>query len=191
VADAADAAAGSVAVLARPVVLVGMMGSGKTTVGKKIASKLQVPFVDTDAEIERRTDRSIAELFDADGEAAFREIESAMLAEVLVSDEPKVVATGGGAVLAASNRALLRERATVIWLHATAGVLAHRTRQDTGRPLLTGDHRAMLERLLAEREPLYREVADHVVDIDLADRKVVLARVLDAITSDARVRGAS
>jgi shikimate kinase len=166
----------------RAIVLVGMMGSGKTTVGKKLASKLQLPFVDTDAEIERREGRSVAEIFAADGEPSFRATESQVLGELLTADAPKVIATGGGAVLDPGNRTLLRQHAIVVWLQAPAGVLAQRVGDDTSRPLLADDPRTTIDRLLVERAPLYREVADHIVEVGRGDRRSVLARVLEAVT---------
>jgi shikimate kinase len=169
--------------LTGPVVLVGMMGSGKTTIGKKVAAALGVPFVDTDAEIEQREGRSVADLFARDGEPAFRQLEAAMLDDVVRRDAPMIVATGGGAVLADANRQLLRTRALVIWLRADAGLLAHRVADDESRPLLVDDARGTLERLIREREPLYREVADRIVEVDRSDRKVMVARVLDAVAS--------
>jgi len=179
--DAATASPAGTGALVGPVVLVGMMGSGKTTIGKKVAAALGVPFVDTDAEIERRQGRSVADIFASDGEPAFREIEAAVLAEIVGRDEPKVVATGGGAVLADANRHLLHERALVIWLKADAGLLAHRVADDDTRPLLGDDPRGSLERLIRDREPLYREVAHRTVEVDRSDRKVMVARVLDAV----------
>jgi shikimate kinase len=162
-----------------------MMGSGKTTIGKKVAAALGVPFIDTDAEIEKREGRSVADIFARDGEPAFRRLEAAMLDDVVRRDEPKVVATGGGAVLADTNRQLLHDRALVIWLRADAGLLAHRVADDDSRPLLGDDPRAALERLIHEREPLYREVAHRIVEVDRADRKVMVARVLDAVGAGA------
>jgi shikimate kinase len=164
--------------LDRPVVLVGMMGAGKSSIGGRVARRLGVPFVDVDAEIVEREGRSVATIFADDGEAAFRAIEHDVLAELLARTEPCVVATGGGSVLAPANRALLTERATVIWLRASPGVLAHRVPDDGTRPLLGDDPRAALTRIAAEREPLYREVAAHIVDVDRVDRRVVRDQVL-------------
>jgi shikimate kinase len=168
----------------RPVVLVGMMGSGKSTVGKRLANALGVPFADSDAEIEARAGCTIAEIFAADGEAAFRATEAATVAELVVADRPAVIATGGGAVLDATTRSLLQERATVVWLRASPGMLAHRIAGDGTRPLLADDPDAALRRLVTERDPLYRATADHVVDVDHVARKDVVDRVLDALAAD-------
>jgi shikimate kinase len=174
--------------LRRPLVLVGMMGSGKSTVGKRLASVLDVAFVDCDAEVERRAGRTVAEIFAADGEPAFRRTEAAVVAELVAAGHPTVIATGGGAVLDAGTRALLGDRASVVWLRASPGMLAHRIAADGTRPLLADDPDQALRRLVAERDPLYLEVADHIVDVDHVARKVVVERVLDALTAD---RGAA
>lgn len=164
--------------LRRPLVLVGLMGSGKSTIGKKLATALGVAFADSDTEIERRSGRAIASIFETEGEPAFRAAEAATIAELLSADPPGVVATGGGAVLDAATRDLLRERATVVWLRASPAVLVHRIAPDGTRPLLADDPRTALVRLAAEREPVYREVADHVVDVDHVPRKLVVDQVL-------------
>ena len=174
--------------LRRPVVLVGMMGSGKTTVGKRLAGALDVPFVDSDAEIERRAGRTIAELFAADGEPAFRVTEAAVVAELVAADRPAVIATGGGAVVDPATRALVRDRATVVWLRASPGMLAHRIAADGTRPLLDDDPVDALRRLVAERDPIYRAAADHIVDVDHVPRKAVVERVLDVLATDGAPR---
>ncbi len=172
------------AVLRRPLVLIGMMGSGKSTVGRRLASVLGVPFADTDAEVERRRGTTVADIFATDGEASFRADEASAVADLVVADTPSVVATGGGAVIAPQTRALLRERATVVWLRASPGMLASRIADDGTRPLLADDPRAELRRLADERAPLYRDAADHVVDVDHVGRREVVDRVLDALHAD-------
>ncbi|MBS1847121.1 MAG: shikimate kinase [Actinobacteria bacterium] len=147
-----------------------MMGSGKTTVGRRLAKTLDVDFVDTDAELEASTGRSVTDWFSGSGEEAFRAAESSVIARVLGADTTQVVATGGGAVLAKATRALLVEhRHTVVWLRAGPAFLASRLvgkRGGATRPLLGGKPRAALERLDAERRDLYAEVADIIVDIE-------------------------
>lgn len=148
----------------RRIFLVGLMGAGKTTVGKALARDLGLEFVDADHELQRRTGVSIPVIFDVEGEAGFRVREAAVLDE-LTSREGVVLATGGGAVLREDNRARLRSRGVVVYLRAGLDDLWARTRHDRNRPLLqTADPRRRLAELLAERDPLYREVADHVVD---------------------------
>jgi shikimate kinase len=171
------------------------MGSGKTTVGRRLARKLERPFVDADEEIEATSGRSIADWFAESGEAAFRKAESEVLANLLDRPDPLVVATGGGVVVAAENRArLTADGVTVVWLQATPGLLAHRVSQKPPRPhrpLLAEDPLAVLTRLATERDPWYAEVADLVVDIDPVHRagdkpKKQLARlVLDALAETA------
>jgi shikimate kinase len=144
--------------------LVGMMGAGKTTVGKLLAKHLGKTFVDTDHEIQKRTGVTVPTIFEIEGEAGFRRRESAMLEELARLDD-LVLATGGGIVLAESNRRLLRERGTVVYLRAALDDLWARTRHDRARPLLqSADPRGKLADLIAVRDPLYREVADIIMD---------------------------
>jgi len=146
-----------------PVFLIGMMGAGKTTIGRELAKRLGRRFVDCDHEIEARTGVKIPVIFDIEGEEGFRRRETQELEEL--SRQPDlIVATGGGIVLAAENRAILRERGTVVYLDVSPDVLYERTRHDRNRPLLqVDDPRARIEELYRAREPLYREVADLVV----------------------------
>jgi shikimate kinase len=143
------------------VYLVGMPGSGKSTVGAELAGRLGVPFVDLDVEIARRDGRSITEIFEGDGEAGFRALEAKELLEASTHD-PAVIACGGGVVLEPANRITLRNTGTCVFLDVPLDVLAARVPPDADRPLIraAGD----LERILAEREPLYREFAANVVD---------------------------
>jgi shikimate kinase len=146
------------------IVLVGMMGAGKSTVGRLLARRLKRDFRDSDHEIERRCGVRIPLIFEIEGEAGFRAREAQVLAE-LCGLERLVLATGGGAVLAAENRARLAAGGTVVYLHARPADLWQRVQHDRNRPLLlTADPRARLEQLYAERDPLYREVAEVVVD---------------------------
>ena len=148
----------------RNVFLVGMMGAGKTTAGRLIARRLKRPFYDSDHEIERRCGVKVPVIFDIEGEAGFRQREAAVIAE-LAALENVVLATGGGAVLAAPSRRLLAARGTVIYLHAQPEALYARVRHDKNRPLLaTPDPLARLRELYAQRDPLYREIADIVAD---------------------------
>ncbi len=140
--------------------LVGLSGAGKSTVGRLLAARLGWPLRDTDALVVARAGRTAAQIFAEDGEARFRELEGAALAETL-EDGPAVVATGGGIVLRAENRALLRARARVVWLDAPSdALLARLLAHDERRPLLDGaDPAARLEELRAARAALYAEVA--------------------------------
>jgi shikimate kinase len=143
------------------VYLVGMPGSGKSTVGPVLADRLGVPFVELDAEIERAAGRTVAEIFERDGEARFRELEAAALTDAAARD-PSVVSCGGGVVLEPANRVTLRATGVVVFLSVPLDVLAQRVAPAEDRPLIR--HEGDLQRLLAERERLYREFAAHVVD---------------------------
>ena len=144
--------------------LVGLMGAGKTTVGKLIARHLNRPFIDSDHEIEKRTGVNIPLIFELEGEAGFRTREAAIIEE-LTGQRNIVLATGGGAILSPRNRDNLRRNGTVIYLRAKVGDLWQRTRHDKNRPLLqTADPQAKLKVLFAQRDPLYREIADIIVD---------------------------
>lgn len=150
--------------MAENVFLVGLMGSGKTTVGRALARRLNKRFIDSDHEIEARTGVSIPLIFEIEGEASFRQRESEVIRD-LTALKDIVLATGGGAILRPENRAYLKTRGTVIYLHASVASILHRTSHDKNRPLLqTGDPRQTIERLSKEREPYYLEVADYVVE---------------------------
>jgi shikimate kinase len=145
--------------------LVGMPGCGKSTIGRQLARMRELLFVDVDHEIEHRLGCAIREFFDREGEDAFRDIEQDVLADVLKASNAAVVATGGGAVLRAENRAALRRSSTVVYLRAMPDDLARRLSRDTHRPLLqVADPRQRLRELYAIRDPLYREVAHMSVD---------------------------
>ena len=144
--------------------LVGMMGAGKTTVGRLLARRLKLRFLDSDHEIEHRCGVKVPTIFDIEGEAGFRARESQVLAE-LTALEGIVLATGGGAILAEENRRHLADGGTVVYLCARPEALYERVRQDRNRPLLaTPDPLARLRELYLERDPLYRAVADLVID---------------------------
>jgi shikimate kinase len=143
------------------VYLVGMPGSGKSTVGREVAGRLGVPFVDLDAEIERRTGSSVADIFATQGEVRFRALEATELVDASRHD-PSVVACGGGVVLEPANRITLRNTGACVYLDVPLAVLEERVRPAADRPLIRAE--GDLERLLAERGPLYREFAAHVVD---------------------------
>ena len=169
----------------RRIFLVGLMGAGKTTVGKVLARDLGMDFVDADQELQRRTGVTIPVIFDIEGEAGFRVREAAVLEE-LTQRDGIVLATGGGAVLREDNRERLKSRGTVIYLRASLEDLWTRTRHDRNRPLLqTPDPKARFAELLAERDPLYREVADMVMDTGRQSVQV-LARRIENRLSEAR-----
>jgi shikimate kinase len=146
--------------------LVGMPGSGKSTVGRHVARHLQLPFVDTDHLIEQRIGCSIRAYFELHGEPAFRDVEAQVIDEVTSMSQARVIATGGGAVLREANRLALHERTKVFYLRSTPEDLARRLRHDTHRPLLQGaaDPAKRLRALFHERDPLYRHCAHFVIE---------------------------
>ncbi|QOL50422.1 3-dehydroquinate synthase [Massilia litorea] len=163
------------------VFLVGLMGSGKTTIGRLLARRLNMRFVDSDHAIEARTGATIPWIFEIEGEASFRRREADMIRE-LTAQRGIVLATGGGAVLDAGSRAFLAERGTVIYLRASVGSILQRTSHDKNRPLLqTADPRRKLEELLAQREPLYREIADLVIDTGRPNVQSMVQTILDQL----------
>lgn len=147
--------------------LVGMMGVGKSTVGRALASELGRPLYDSDEMIEARTGRTVREIWVTDGEEAFRALETETLAAALAATEPSVIAAAGGIVLSPVNReALAASDARVVWLLADEELLLERVRNGAHRPALDGDPEAVLRRMFAEREALYQEVADAIVSVD-------------------------
>jgi len=144
--------------------LVGMMGAGKTTIGRHLAKRLKMKFVDCDHEIEARSGVKIPVIFEIEGEAGFRRRESQMIEE-LAQQEGIVLATGGGAVMSPENRAILSRSGFVVYLCATPSALFERTRHDRNRPLLqVDDPMARIVALYEQRDPLYRQVADLIVE---------------------------
>jgi shikimate kinase len=154
------------------------MGAGKTTIGKLLAKSLKLGFADSDREIEKRTGADIPWIFDVEGEAGFRDREVQVIAEMTLLDHT-VLATGGGVVMREENRRALAERGLVVYLHATLEEQLRRTRGDKRRPLLArGDPEQVLRELIELRDPLYREIADIVVDTDRSNPRVIARRIL-------------
>lgn len=171
--------------MSRIVVLVGMMGAGKTTVGRSVASRLGVDFVDTDDLVETRAGKSVRDIFASDGEAAFRTLESQVLAESLKSPVDVVVAAAGGTVLSESNRAALREHAdVVVWLDADVSALGERASRGAHRPLLDGDVEDRLMTLDGERRVLYQSVADVRLDTTGKGIAEVVQEVVAALAKE-------
>jgi shikimate kinase len=158
--------------------LVGPMGSGKTAVGRQLAARLGLDFIDSDAEIERRTGVDIRYIFEREGQAGFREREAETI-DVLTQQPGMLLATGGGAVLDARTRERLRNRGCVVYLRTSVDQQLARTRRSSQRPLLnTPDPRGTLERLMVQRSPLYEEVADLAVDTDGRKVKTVVDEIV-------------
>lgn len=163
------------------VFLIGMMGAGKTSVGKLLAKDLHKTFIDSDHEIERRTGVAIPVIFEIEGEEGFRRREAVALAE-LSALRGIVLATGGGAVLRPENRQALSRNGFVIYLRASVDDLWHRTRHDRHRPLLqTDDPRAGIAKLFEQRDLLYREVADVVIDTGSQSLRTLVTRLEDKL----------
>ncbi|HVC11796.1 MAG TPA: shikimate kinase [Burkholderiales bacterium] len=161
--------------------LVGMMGAGKTTIGRLLARRLKRPFYDSDHEVERRCGVKIPMIFDIEGEAGFRSREACVLDELSALDAV-VLATGGGAVLREDNRRHLGARGTVVYLHARPADLYQRVRHDKNRPLLAAtDPLRRLEELYASRDPLYRQVADIVIDTGRQSAQALLRELLSRL----------
>jgi len=175
--------------MAGNVYLVGMMGAGKTTIGRALAQKTGREFVDTDRVLVERTGVPVATIFEIEGEEGFRRRESAVIDE-LARRSDCVVATGGGAVLADDNRRLMRASGTVIYLRAKLDNLWERTRHDASRPLLaTADPRGTLAALLERRDPLYREAAHIVMETSSQAASTLVGRVLTALREHAQAGG--
>jgi 3-dehydroquinate synthase len=163
--------------------LVGLMGAGKTTIGRMLARRLGMRFADSDHEIEARTGASVPWIFEIEGEASFRRREADMIRE-LSAGSGLVLATGGGAVLNPDSRRLLAERGTVVYLRASVNSILQRTSHDKNRPLLqTADPRRKLEDLTAQREPLYREIADLVIDTGRPNVQSMVQTILDQLAA--------
>ena len=166
------------------------MGVGKSTVGQALARRRGWDFVDSDARIEARTGRTVAEIWAAEGEPAFRRLEAEVLAEAVSADRPSVIAAAGGVVLDPASRARLQGCGSVVWLRARPDTLVPRVATGTHRPLLDRDPAAVLARLAAEREPLYAEVADVTVDVDGLTPEQVVALVEEALIGQGSADGA-
>jgi shikimate kinase len=164
----------------RTIALVGLMAAGKSSIGRRLAQRLKVPFTDADTEIEAAAGATVEEIFERHGEASFREGERRVIARLL-EGPVQVLATGGGAFMDPTTRLLLRERAISIWLRADLELLLSRVTRRNNRPLLkAGEPRAVLERLIAERYPVYAE-ADIIVDTVEGPPDATLDRVIEAL----------
>lgn len=170
--------------LSKPVVLVGLMGAGKSTVGKRLAGALGIDFVDSDNEIAEAAGCSISEIFETYGETMFRDLEKRVLTRLL-SSAPCVIATGGGAFMNEDIREEIKARTLSIWLRADLDVLVERVSRRDTRPLLkTGDKREILQRLMDERYPVYAE-ADITIDSNSGPHDTVVSDILKMLESQA------
>lgn len=162
----------------RNVILIGFMGSGKTTVGLKLSYRLRRPVIDTDKEIEREEKRSISDIFATDGELYFRDKETAYLQKLLKDGCNQIISVGGGLPLREENRALLHELGQVFYLQASADTIYERLKHDTTRPLLQGDNpRNKISTLLGERDAYYKDASDVIVDVNDKDFEQILYEI--------------
>ncbi len=158
---------------ARSVVLVGMMGAGKSTIGRRLSARLRLPFLDADAEIEAAAGMSIADIFESRGEPDFRDGEARVIARLL-DGGPVVLATGGGAFMRQETRDRIRDRAVSIWLKADADIIMRRVKRRSDRPLLqTADPESTVGRLISEREPVYQQADLTIWSRDVPHEKIV------------------
>lgn len=170
----------------RNIFLVGLMGAGKTTVGRILARKLDKRFIDSDHEIEARTGASIPVIFEFEGEEGFRKRESEVICD-LTAQSDIVLATGGGAILRPENREYLKTRGTVIYLRASVSSILQRTGHDKNRPLLqTANPRERIEQLAREREPYYLEVADFVIETGRPNVQSMVQTILTRLEAPER-----
>lgn len=174
---------------AKSIYLVGMMGSGKTTIGKQLAKALQMPFFDSDKEIEEMTGVNIPTIFEYEGEAGFREREQAMIRQ-LTSKNGIVLATGGGVINSRENREMLCSHGFVVYLQCSIDKILLRTKRDKQRPLLNTDNpRLKLQELEAARTPLYRVCADFKIDTGELSTKTVIKKIIGAFQFQDRLSG--
>jgi 3-dehydroquinate synthase len=168
----------------RNIFLVGLMGAGKTTVGRALAKKLNKRFIDSDHEIEARTGVSIPLIFEIEGEASFRQRESDVIHD-LTAESDIVLATGGGAILRPENRECLKARGTVIYLRASVSSILQRTAHDKNRPLLqTANPRERIEQLAREREQYYTEVADLIIETGRPNVQLLVQSIVSQLEMD-------
>lgn len=160
------------------VILIGFMGSGKTTVGLRLSYRLRKPVIDTDKEIEREEKRSISDIFATDGEAYFRDKETAYLRKLLKNPGNQIISVGGGLPMREENRELLHKLGQVFYLNAHAKTIYERLKHDTTRPLLQGaDPQTKIRQLIGERDAFYRAAADVIVNVDGKDFEQILCEI--------------
>lgn len=166
----------------RNIILIGFMGCGKSTIGRELKRMLGFRWIDTDAEIELRTQRKIAQIFATEGEEGFRDQESALLQDLLEKQlERTVISTGGGVILRPENRETIRQMGYVVWLKAGAETIYQRTRKNSSRPILqTANPRQVIADLLEFRTPLYRECAHLIIDVAGLTRTEIAAGIVES-----------
>lgn len=164
------------------IILIGYMGCGKTTLGRKVSFREKIALLDTDKMIEQKQGRTVSEIFDTDGEAAFRQMETDCLEEIMTYEERYVISVGGGLPMKEENRKLLKELGTVLYLRARPDTIYGRLKNDTTRPLLRGDDpEGKIRTMIGVRGPVYEEAADAVIDVDEKSYDMIIGEILNAV----------
>lgn len=164
------------------IILIGYMGCGKTSLGKKLSYKERIALLDTDRMIEQKQDMTVSEIFDKKGEEAFRMMETECLKEIMGYSEMYVISVGGGLPMKEENRKLLKELGTVVYLRARPDTIYERLKNDTSRPLLRGENpRGKIEDMIKQRGPVYELAADCIVDVDEKGYETVTGEILKAL----------
>lgn len=164
------------------IILIGFMGSGKTTVGTRLSYYMRMPFLDTDKLIEKSQGKEISDIFAEKGEAYFRKLETQMIAGMIGKEKQKIISTGGGLPVSAANRKLLQKLGTVVYLKAEPETIYERLKGDTKRPLLRDtDPLKKIRSLMQEREEAYRQAADHVICVDGKEFHTIIQEIREAV----------
>ncbi len=164
------------------IILIGYMGCGKTSLGKKLSYKERIALLDTDKMIEQKQGMTVSEIFDEKGEGAFRMMETECLKEIMGYSEKYVISVGGGLPVKEENRELLKELGSVVYLRAKPDTIYERLKNDTSRPLLRGDDpKGKIESMIKQRDPVYEMAADCIVDVDEKGYEVITGEILEAL----------
>lgn len=164
------------------VILIGYMGCGKTSLGKKLSYKERIALLDTDKMIEQKQGMTVAEIFDQKGEGAFRMMETECLEEIMGYSERYVISVGGGLPIKEENRELLKKLGTVIYLRAEPDTIYERLKNDTSRPLLRGENpRGKIEAMIKQRGSVYELAADYIIDVDAKGYETIIGEILEAL----------
>lgn len=164
------------------IILIGYMGSGKTTLGKKLSFRERIAFLDTDKMIEQKKGKAVSEIFDDEGENAFRQMETECLKEIMDYADRYIISVGGGLPLKEENRKLLKELGTVLYLRARPDTIYGRLKNDTSRPLLRGDDpEGKIKAMLETRGPVYEEAADVILDVDEKGYESIIGEIIDGV----------
>lgn len=164
------------------IILIGYMGSGKTTLGKKLSFRERIAFLDTDKMIEQKQGKAVSEIFDEEGENAFRQMETDCLKEIMGYSDRYIISVGGGLPLKEENRMLLKELGTVLYLRARPDTIYGRLKNDTTRPLLRGDDpEGKIRTMIQIRGPVYEEAADVIIDVDEKGYETLIGEIIDLV----------